>query len=174
MFVFSGPVSDVMVLLITFFLTVLVDLTVGVGVGLVLASFLFMGQMAKITHVRTFNNDNDGEALKGLSVPGDVEIYNIQGSFFFGAANKLIEAESALFKTPRALILEMSGILFLDTSGLKALGQIHRRCQETKTRLVLTGVHSQPMTVFLKSNQFEIFGHQNFKNNLAEALTSIG
>lgn len=173
-FIFSGPTSDVMVLLITFLLTVLVDLTVGVGVGLVLASFLFMGQMAKISHVRNFNRANDGETLMGLSVPRDVEIYNIQGSFFFGAANKLIEAESALFKAPRALILEMSGILFLDTSGLKVLGQIHRRCQETKTRLILAGVHAQPMTVFLKSKQFEVFGQQNFKNDLAEALVSIG
>jgi len=172
-FIFTGPTSDITVLLITFFLTVLVDLTVGVGVGLVLASFLFMGQMAQITNVRVLKDTGDHEFLKDLTVPPDVEIYSVHGSFFFGAANKLLEVERFSFKTPRVLILEMSGVLFLDTSGLRVLEQMDRRCRDGKIRLILVGIHAQPMMAFQKANLYEKFGENNFKGDLKEALEDI-
>ena len=173
-FILTGPVSDITVLLITFFLTVLVDLTVGVGVGLVLASFLFMGQMAQITNVRALKDESDHEFLKGITVPRDIEIYSIQGSFFFGAANKLMEVERNFFKTPKVLILEMSGVLQMDTSGLKVLEHMDSRCKEKKTRLILVGIHAQPMMVFQKANFYERFGENNFKGDLKEALAELG
>jgi SulP family sulfate permease len=169
-FIFTGTRSDVAVLLTTFLLTVLVDLTVAVGVGLVLASFLFMRKMAELTEVRTLTRERDAELLSGLTVPEDVEIYSINGSFFFGAANKVMEVESSFFKTPRALILEMTGVLHMDTSGLRVLEQIHKQCRHHGTRLILVGIHAQPMMVLQKADKYEEFGGENFKGDLAEAL----
>jgi SulP family sulfate permease len=171
-FIFTGTLSDIAVLLTTFFLTVLVDLTVAVSVGMVLASFLFMKQTAELTQVRSLTHENDKELLEGLNIPNGVEIYAIRGSFFFGAAKKIMEIENSLFKEPQYLILEMSGVLHLDTSGLRVLEHIHHQCANRKTRFILSGVHAQPMMVLRKAGKVEAFGENNFKGNLKEALAS--
>jgi len=123
--------------------------------------------------VRPLTDKSEGDFLKGLTVPESVEIYSIHGSFFFGAANKLLEVERFLFKKPKVLILEMSGVLLLDASGLKILQQIYKRCQDAKIRLVLVGIHAQPMMVFQNANQYEVFGEDNFKGDLREALAEL-
>ncbi len=168
--IFAGPRSDIAVLMTTFLLTVLVDLTMAVGVGLVLASFLFMRKMADLTQVRTLTHERDGGLLNGLTVPKDVEVYAINGSFFFGAANKVMEVERSFFKKPRALVLEMKGVLHLDSSGIRVLEQIYHQCQNRGTRLVLVGIHAQPMMAMQMANKYEEFGEDNFKGDLAEAF----
>jgi len=173
-FIFSGTRSDIAVLLTTFLLTVLVDLTVAVSVGMVLAAFLFMRQMADLTQVRNLTHENDKELLSGLKIPADVEIYAINGSFFFGAANKIMEIEGSFFKEPKYLILEMSGVLHLDTSGLRVLENIHRHCEDRKIRLILAGIHAQPLMVIQKAGKYEEFGENNFKSSLKEALLQWG
>ena len=172
-FIFTGTRSDVVVLLTTFLLTVLVDLTVAVSVGMVLAAFLFMRQMADLTQVRNLTHENDKELLDGLKIPNDVEIYAINGSFFFGAANKIMEIEGSFFKKPNYLILEMSGVLHLDTSGLRVLEHIHHQCADRKIRLILSGIHAQPLMVLQKAGKYEEFGADNFKSNLKESLDNL-
>jgi sulfate permease, SulP family len=172
-FIFTGTRSDIAVLLTTFLLTVLVDLTVAVSVGMVLAAFLFMRQMAEVTQVRSLTRENDKEFLAGLEIPRDVEIYAINGSFFFGAAKKIMEIENSLFKKPSYLILEMSGVLHLDTSGLRVLEHIHQQCIDRKTRLILAGIHAQPLMVLQKAGKYEALGADNFKSNLKEALDEL-
>lgn len=172
-FILSGTRSDLAVLLVTFFLTVLMDLTVAVSVGLILAAFLFMHKMAELTQVKAMTYEGAGELGEGLSIPEGVEVYSIHGSFFFGAASKLLEVESAFFKKPRALVLEMRGVLNLDTSGLRILQQIHQRCQKQGIRLVLVGIHAQPLMVMQYSNQYQLFGEENFKGDLAEAFQDL-
>jgi SulP family sulfate permease len=172
-FIFTGTRSDVAVLLVTFFLTVLMDLTVAVGVGLVLASFLFMHNMAELTQVKALTYEEKGEMTGGLTVPEGVEVYSIHGSFFFGAVNKLMEVETAFFKKPKALVLEMRGVLHLDTSGLKILEKIHQQCQARGTRLVLVGIHAQPLMLMQFSDKYKEFGEDNFKGDLAEAFADL-
>lgn len=172
-FIFTGTRSDVAVLLVTFFLTVLMDLTVAVGVGLVLASFLFMHNMAELTQVKALTYEGKGEMTGGLTVPEGVEVYSIHGSFFFGAVNKLMEVETAFFKKPKALVLEMRGVLHLDTSGLKILEKIHQQCQTRGTRLVLVGIHAQPLMLMQFSDKYKEFGEENFKGDLAEAFADL-
>ena len=169
-FILSGTRSDIAVLLVTFALTVLMDLTVAVGVGLVLAAFLFMHNMAELTQVQTLTHESEGDWPRGLETPPGVEVYSIHGSFFFGAANKLLQVDSAFFKQPKALVLEMKGVLHLDISGLKILEQIRSRCQKQDGRLVLVGVHAQPLKMIQQSRQYEKFGGKNFKESLAEAF----
>jgi SulP family sulfate permease len=171
--IFSGPRSDIAVLMTTFLLTVFVDLTMAVGVGLVLASFLFMRKMAELTQVKTLTHERDAGLLTGLTVPKDVEVYAINGSFFFGAASKVMEVERSFFKKPKALVLEMTGVLHLDSSGLKVLDQIYSQCQKRGTRLVLVGIHAQPMMAMQMANKYEEFGEDNFKGDLKEAFQEL-
>ncbi len=172
-FILSGTRSDLAVLLVTFFLTVLMDLTVAVSVGLILAAFLFMHKMAELTQVKALTYEGTGELGEGLQIPEGVEVYSIHGSFFFGAANKLLQVESSFFKKPKALVLEMKGVLHLDTSGLKILEQIRLRCRKQGVRLVLVGIHSQPLMVLQYSNQYQEFGEENFRSDLASAFKDL-
>jgi sulfate permease, SulP family len=172
-FILKGPKSDRAVLLTTFLLTVLVGLSVAVGVGMVLASFLFMRRMAEVTQVKALTREKDKELLGDLEIPPNVEVYSINGSFFFGAAAKIMEVERGLFKAPRALVLEMSGVLNLDTSGLMVLEKIHRQCTVRKTRLLLVGVHTQPLMALQKAEKYGEFGGENFKGDLAEAFSEF-
>ena len=134
---------------------------------------LFMRKMAELTQVRTLTHERDSELLGGLTIPKDVELYSINGSFFFGAANKVMEVERSFFKKPKALVLEMSGVLHLDTSGMKVLEQIHQQCQKRGTRLLLVGIHAQPMMAMQMGNKYEDFGEDNFKGDLKEAFRDI-
>jgi SulP family sulfate permease len=172
-FILSGTRSDILVLLTTFFLTVFVDLTAAVVVGLVLASFLFMRKMAELSQVKALTREKDTEWGRGLEAPAGVEVYAINGSFFFGAAGKLLELDRAIFEAPRALVLDMSAVFHMDTTGLKTIRDIRRQCQERGTRLLLAGVHSQPLAVLQKAKKVDKIGKENFKPSLTKALKDL-
>lgn len=173
---FQAPANDVLVLLITFLLTVFVDLTVAVEVGMVLAAFLFMKSMADITHVRALSreaDDGNGERLRAARIPEGVEVFSIQGSFFFGAASKLLETARFLSARPRALILEMSGVLHMDATGLHVLEQIHKNCKAQGTRLVIAGIHAQPLIALERSGRLAEIGEENIRASLDLALSEL-
>jgi len=172
-FILSGTRSDILVLLTTFLLTVFVDLTMAVGVGLVLASFLFMRKMAELSQVKAMTREKKTERGRELKVPKDVEVYAINGSLFFGAAEKLMELDRAVFKTPRVLILDMSAVLHMDTTGLKTIRDIRLQCQSRKTRLILAGVQRQPMAVLHKAKKVDKIGKENFMPSLEKALKAV-
>lgn len=172
-FILSGTRSDILVLLVTFFLTVFVDLTVAVGAGLVLAALLFMWKMAELSEVKALAHGKEVERAVELPIPPDVEVYSINGSFFFGAAGKLLEVDRAIFKAPRALILDMSAVFHMDTTGLKTLRDIRQQCQKRGTRLLLAGVQFQPMAVLQKAKKVDKIGKDNFKPSLARALKEL-
>ena len=175
----SAPRSDIAVMLITFLLTVLIDLTVAVEVGMVLAVFLFMRKIIELTQVRDLKKDmndpenGDGEIpseLKALPVPDDVEIYSVHGSFSFGAANQLMELIRITAKKPKVLALEMKDVLYMDATGLHVLDEMHRQCSRAGIRLMISGIHMQPLTVLEKSGKLLELGENNLKENLAEVL----
>lgn len=149
-------------------------LSVAVAVGIVLASLLFMHQMARSTRVRSMTGDQEGDHLRDIAVPPGVEVYSIQGSFFFGAVDKLMDVEAAFFKVPRALVLEMSGVLHLDASGLNVLERVRRQCREKGTRLLLAGVHAQPLMALQQAGMDREIGEENLKGDLEEALRAVG
>ncbi|MGH7739045.1 MAG: SulP family inorganic anion transporter [bacterium] len=169
-FILAGTRSDALVLLVSFLVTVLVNLTVGVGAGLGLAVLLFLWKMAEVSEVRALGHGNGLDDMGELQIPSGVEVYSIRGSFFFGAAGKLMEVDRAIFKAPKVLILELSAVFHMDISGLKAIRDIRRQCQARGTRLVLVGVHAEPLALLKKAGKVDKIGKENFKLSLAEAL----
>lgn len=175
----SAPRSDVLVLLATFVLTILVDLTVAVEVGMVLAAFLFMKNMADVTRVKMLKGDGeDGDSdgkdiLRGAKVPKDVEVYSVQGTFFFGAASNLVETIRTVRKSPRVLVLEMKDVLQMDASGMQVLKQLHEDCLRFKIRLMIAGLHAQPLAALEKAGRLRDFGEENLAKDLASALKAL-
>jgi sulfate permease, SulP family len=172
----SGPMSDRIVLLITFLLTVFVDLTVAVEAGMIMAAFLFMKNMAELTQVKEIQRDLEdriGDDLRELKVPSDVAVFSIHGAFFFAAVHKLIEIERAIAKKPRALILDMTDVLHIDSSGLHVLMRLSKECHARSIRLILAGIHAQPLMVLEQADQVEALGLNNIQANLRDALREI-
>jgi sulfate permease, SulP family len=176
---FRAPKSDLAVLLTTFFLTVLVDLTVAVEVGLVLAAFLFMRRMAEVTNVsaitREFQEDaDDGEgdpnAVRRRAVPAGVEVYEINGPFFFGAAEKFKETLTQLRDRPEVLILRMRNVPAIDSTGLHALRDVVRRFRGAGARVILAEVHAQPMVALQRSALGDEVPEEDLVGNIDDAL----
>ncbi|HJT25492.1 MAG TPA: sulfate permease [bacterium] len=172
-FILTGPVTDVAVLMTTFLLTVFVDLTMAVGVGMVLAAFLFMRNVASLSEVKALTQHGNAEKREKTALPSGVEVYSINGSFFFGAAEKLMEVEQSLFKAPQTLVLDMGGVFYMDATGLKTIRDIRQRCVSRGTRLVLAAVQSQPFSVLQKAKKVDKIGRENFKPSLGKALEEL-
>lgn len=179
--ILRAPAADSAVLLTTFGLTVFIDLTVAVGVGMVLASFLFMKRMAEVSNISAITNElrngdddlgdiKDPNAVAKRHVPTQVEVYEINGPFFFGIADMLHDVLSRLEKPPRVFILRMRRVPAIDASGLHALATFHAKCTRQGTVLILSGVHAQPLFAFVRHGFDEVIGSENMFGNLDDAL----
>ncbi|MCL2645495.1 MAG: sulfate permease [Phycisphaerales bacterium] len=178
----KAPRSDITVLLTTFGLTVLADLTVAVGVGMALAVFLFMRRMSEVTNfdamTREFeepgaadsNEDGDPNSILSRDVPPGVEVYEINGPFFFGVADKLKDTLRGIAKPPRIFILRMRRVPAIDATGIHALEEFHDKCHRQHTRLLLAGVHAQPLFALTKYGLLDKFGEENMLGNIDDAL----
>jgi SulP family sulfate permease len=172
--------SDAAVLLTTFFLTVFVDLTVAIAVGMVLASFLFMRRMAEVTDVRfvtrEFAGDREEEdvddvrALRRPRAPRGVEVFEIEGPFFFGAAEKFKEVLGQIARTPKVLVIRMRHVPAVDSSGLHALEEVVRRYRKDGTLVLLSDVHAQPMVAIGNSALLDELGEENVFGSVDDAL----
>ena len=172
---FRAPKSDLAVLLTTFLLTVLVDLTVAVEVGMVLAAFLFMRRMAEVTNVsaitREFGEDSaESEQLRRKELPPGVEVYEINGPFFFGAAEKFKETITQLRGRPRVLVILMTNVPAIDSTGLSALRDVVGRFRRTGARVLLAGVHAQPISALRRSALGDEIPETDLAGDLDEAL----
>ena len=173
-----GPRSDVLVLLTTFVLTVAVDLSVAIQAGVVLAALLFMRRMADVTQVKpirdilAYETGEDAEiaGLADLEIPADVEVFEINGSFCFGAATKFTETLLSMRTRPRVVILRMRHVLAMDATGLHALEDVAARLRRGGTSIVLSGVHAQPLVALERSGARERIGAENLASTFAEAL----
>ncbi len=166
----TAPRGDVAVLLTTFFLTVFVDLTVALGVGMVLASFLFIRQMGEATTVRSVSDDDADRALRKLDVPAGVIIYEIDGPFFFGAAEKFRDTMAEIERAPKVLILDVARVNVLDATGLGVIHDLLKKGRTDRTSLILSGVHSQPMIALGKSDLLDEIGEDNLVPTLEAAV----
>ncbi|HKT59228.1 MAG TPA: sulfate permease [Gemmatimonadales bacterium] len=173
-----APKSDLAVLLTTFLLTVLVDLTVAVEVGMVLAAFLFMRRMAEVTDVsaitREFDESGDEEsdpnAVRRRTVPPGVEVYEINGPFFFGAAEKFKETITEMSRMPRVLIIRMRNVPAVDSTGLNALRDVVSRFRRAGARVILSDVHAQPMVAIQRSALGDQLEEEDLVGNIDDAL----
>jgi SulP family sulfate permease len=172
-----APRSDVVVLLTTFTLTVVFDLTLAVQVGVVLAAFLFMKRMGDVTRIARVMNPlaetdlgPERRAETPAVLPDGVQVYEVNGPFFFGAADKVRDVTAVIAGAPRVLVLRMRHVPVLDATGLHALEQLHHSCTRAGTALVLCGVRDQPRRALLKSHCLEAVGEANVAPSIEEAL----
>jgi SulP family sulfate permease len=159
------PRSDAAVFLATFCLTVVVDLTVAVETGVVLAAMLFIKRVSDTTQITAVDENTETEgshhSLIGKKIPNGVMIYRIFGSFFFGAADKLETALQRLKQEPEVLILRMRKVLAMDATGLNALEDLYERLRNHNKHLVLSGPHTQPLFMMQKAGFLDKLGQEN-------------
>jgi sulfate permease, SulP family len=169
-----GSRSDAAVLVTVFVLTLLVDLTVGIGVGVVLASLLFVRRMAAMTAIRVVGADEGADdLLPRASVPRDVEVYEIAGPLFFGAADQFKDVLAEVSKKPRVLIVRMRQVPFIDSTGLNVLRDLVRRTQGDGTIVVIAEVQQQPRDALARSGLLDLIGADHVVESLDAALSSV-
>ncbi|MEX1274529.1 MAG: sulfate permease [Bacteroidota bacterium] len=175
----KSPKSDVAVLFTTFFLTVLIDLTVAIQVGVVLAAFMFLRRMSNVTEVKMITKDlkdeedsleHDPLSITSREVPDGVEVFEIFGSFFFGSIDQFKEAIRGIEKRPAILIIRMRNVYAIDASGLKALEDLVESSKREETILLLSGVHAQPLVAMQQSGLLDRLGEENALSNIDDAL----
>lgn len=178
-----GSRSDAAVLLTTLGLTVLVDLTVAIAVGMVLAAFLFMKRMAETTSVEAISAQlrdlpqDPGEAAataRHARVPRDVEVYDINGPFFFGAAEKFRDALSQVSRRPRALILDMENVPVIDSTGLRALAAVVAQSRKEGIRVLLADLTPETRTRIAQSELGGSFAAGELDLSFDQALFALG
>jgi SulP family sulfate permease len=172
-----APKSDIAVLLTTFLLTVIVDLTVAIEVGMVLSAFLFIRRMAEVTNMTMVTremadaaeDDTDATEMAG-KLPAGVALYEINGPFFFGAAERFKEVLNRVSGSPRVLVVRLRDVPAIDSTGLHALRELAHGRLSGRTKLVLAEVHAQPMIALTNSGLLNVIGAENVFGSLDEAL----
>jgi len=166
----TSPKSDILVLVITFLLTVIFDLVVAICVGFVLATILFMKRMSDVTEVQgwKYDEDNDKDHIRFKKVPENTLVYEITGPMFFGASDKMRE----VIKDAKNcnLILRMRSVPAVDATALHTFENILKICKEKNIKLIMSHVNQQPMDTLKKSGIYDEIGEENFCANIDEAL----
>ena len=174
--VLKGPRSDAAVLLTTFFLTVLIDLTVAIEIGMMLAVLLFMRKMIQFSDVSILtkeaaDNGRDKEAVGNFSIPAGVEVFEITGPLFFGAAYKFKNAMRYIERPPKVLIIRMRQVPIIDATGIRTLKEVHKESKHAGTKLILSEVHSDQVMGALKDARLLFaIGKANVTNSFELAL----
>ena len=167
----TAPKSDIMVLVLTFILTVVFDLVVAIEFGMILAALLFMKRMSDVTEVEGWTyvdpeDDPDNIGLK--AVPKDTFVYEISGPMFFGAADKILKI--SLDATHTCIILRMRSVNAIDATAMHSLEQLQEKCEKKKIKLILSHVNEQPMRIMEKAGFVEKIGKEYFCDHIDDAL----
>ena len=173
----KSPGGDVAVLLTTFFLTVIFDLTLAIEVGLVLAVLLFMRRMTQSVNVDVVSNmeseedsDDDPLSIQLRQVPERVDVYEINGPFFFGAAAKFRDAVDEQQDKPQVRIFRLRNVPVMDATGLYMFKEVYKSCIKSGIKVVLSGVHPAVYQVMEKDGFLEIIGKANVTDHIDKAL----
>jgi SulP family sulfate permease len=175
-----GPRSDAAVLVTVFVLTLLVDLTVGIGVGVVLACLLFVRRMSDMTEVRSITSIDEAdesasdELLSREEIPPGVEVYDVAGPFFFGAAEQFKDALAAVSRKPKVLIVRMRSVPFIDSTGLNVLRDLVHRTQRDGTTVIIAEIQDQPRQAIQRAGLIELVGADHVVGSLDFALAIGG
>ena len=172
-----NPKSDVTVLLITFFLTVIFDLTIAIEVGLLIACVLFLKRVMETTEISVIRNEIDPNLESDLVVheehlmlPQGVEVYEINGPYFFGIATKFEEMMAQLGDRPKIRIIRMRRVPFIDSTGIHNLTHLCEMSQKEKIHIILSGVNEKVHAALKKSGFYELLGAENICSNINEAV----
>ena len=174
----KNPKSDVSVLLVTFLLTVIFDLTIAIEIGLLIAMLLFMRRVAETTRVSvatdvinlTEENETHQQQEEKLAIPRGVEVYEIDGPFFFGVANKFDSIMMSMGDKPRVRVIRMRKVPFMDSTGLHNLESLLRLSRAEGIQVVLSGVNERVRHVLEKSKVDQKIGPENICANIHQAL----
>ena len=175
----KNPKSDVTVLLITFFLTIIFDLTIAIEVGLIIACLLFMRRMSETTDVHIISNeinpdDEDSDMHLGniehLTIPKGVEVYEINGPYFFGAGNRFEEIMATLGDRPQVRIIRMRKVPFVDSTGIHNLTNLCEMSKKEGIQIVLSGVTEKVHSQLDKADFYDIVGQDNICSHIDIAL----
>lgn len=172
----KNPKSDVTVLLITFFLTIIFDLTVAIEVGLIIACLLFMKRVSEITDVKAVTDEINEESdmikdnAEHLTIPEGVEVYEINGPYFFGAGNKFEEVMAAFGDRPKVRIIRMRKVPFVDSTGIHNLINLCEMSHNEGIEVVLSGVCEKVHKQLEKARFYDILGNKNICSHINLAL----
>ena len=169
----KAPKSDIIVLVTTFVLTVVFDLVVAIGVGMVVAMVLFMKRMTEESELRGWDYENtesedDPDAIELRRVPKEVRVYEIDGPLFFGVADMLDEITSKEFT--KVLIIRMRGVPAIDVTALQGLRNLADRAEKKRIQLVFSHVNAQPLRTMKKAGFIDRIGEDNFQPHIDDAL----
>ena len=168
----TSPKSDIIVMVLTFALTVVFDLVIAIEVGMILAAMLFMKRMSdesNVTQWKYIDSENDADSLELRTVPKAVRVYEISGPMFFGAADKILDI--TLKDYTKCLILRMRSVNAIDASAMNALESLYKKCSKRGVNVVLSHVNPQPMSVIKKSGLYDKIGEENFCEHIDQALS---
>jgi SulP family sulfate permease len=176
-----SPRSDVAVLLVTFLLTVAVDLTVAIEVGMIVSLMLFMKNMSESVRInpltRAVQEERKPEAEPEVwpkeRFPAGVEVFDVQGPLFFGAAQRFEETLNEMRVRPKAVLVRVREVHHIDATGLHALEQFSRHCRHSGTRFLLVGADAEARSVLAKSGLAEYIGEDNLVPSFEAALQSL-
>lgn len=175
--ILKSPRSDIVVLLTTFILTVVVDLTVAIQIGMILAAFLLIHRLSTTSNIRLITKDFEDEeetedvnAISRRQVPEEVEVFEVQGVLFFGIVSSFIETMQDIERKPKVRIIRMRNVLSIDDSGISALRQVERFCAKHGIILLLAGVHAQPLIAMERSGFLSEIGEEKVFGNIDDAL----
>lgn len=173
----KNPKSDVAVLLATFLLTVIFDLTIAIEIGLLLAVILFLRRISETTTISVFKDEVDeveyaenNQDTERLVLPKGVEVYEIEGPFFFGVASKFEETMKQIGDKPRVRIIRMRKVPFIDSTGSHNLENLIRMSAKDKTQILLSGVTENVRSVLVKVGIEDMLGAENICSNINDAL----
>lgn len=167
----TAPKSDILVMVITFALTVVFDLVVAIEVGMVLAAMLFMKRMSDETTVKGWDysdNENDKDSIELKTVPKNVRVYEVSGPLFFGAADKILDITVKEYTS--CLVLRMRGVTAVDATAMNSLEQLYEKCNKKGIALVLSHVNEQPLHAMKKLGFYDKVGAENFCLHIDDAL----
>lgn len=168
----TAPKSDILVLVLTFGLTVIFDLVVAIEVGIVLAAILFMKRMSDVTEVEGWkyieDDETDADSISLRQVPANTMVYEVSGPLFFGVADKILKI--TLDEKMNCLVLRMRSVSAIDATAMHNLEQLQEECVKKEIHLVLSHVNEQPMKVMTKAGFVDKVGRENFCSHIDEAL----
>ena len=177
----KAPKSDCLVMLVTFVLTVIFNLTIAIEVGLLLAVILFIKRTNEATVIRTFSDELDpsknndirlhGDDLEMLHIPQHTEVYEIDGPYFFGIANKFEDISRRIgMDGQKVRIIRMRKVSFIDSTGIHNLEQLYQRTQSCGIQLVLSGVNHHVFHALEKAGVVKLIGRENIRDHINGAL----
>lgn len=169
----SAPKSDIIVLVVTFFLTVFFDLVVAIEIGVVLAALLFMKRMAETADIKAWKYTDSpditpGEAEKLRDIPHSISVFEICGPMFFAAADQILNINSN--HHTKVVVIRMRSVPAIDASAMRSLHELVSRAKKKNITLLFSHVNEQPMHVMEKDGFIELLGKEHFHKNIVDAL----